>query len=103
MGWTPGKSLGSSNSGIKEPVSILKKNLLIIVLRVFCVFIKLFVTNSIHISVYWENCKFAYILHIVVLSVLKRILLSKGQMIIEIVITKAMITIYDTKSVLNMV
>jgi len=24
MGWTPGKSLGSSNSGIKEPVSILK-------------------------------------------------------------------------------
>lgn len=22
MGWTPGKSLGASNSGIKEPVSI---------------------------------------------------------------------------------
>lgn len=24
MGWTPGKSLGASNSGIKEPVSIVK-------------------------------------------------------------------------------
>lgn len=24
MGWTPGKSLGASNSGIKEPVSIFK-------------------------------------------------------------------------------
>lgn len=32
MGWTPGKSLGSSNSGIKEPVSIVQ---CIIILLIF--------------------------------------------------------------------
>lgn len=28
MGWTPGKSLGASNSGIKEPVSVLLNKLI---------------------------------------------------------------------------
>jgi len=32
MGWTPGKSLGTSNSGIKEPVSIFESVINIIIL-----------------------------------------------------------------------